>query len=280
VLAGLGLVTVVAGGWALAGPDSFSEFVNFPPHHHFVHDVGAFQLGLGAALLLALIWADAAAVALAGYLIGGIAHTASHVADADQGGSATQTGLIGLLAVLAAAALVIRWRELGGVVGDVGGAATAALAPFSRQKTVLLTTYRRDGTPAGSPVSIAIDGERAYVRSFERAWKTRRIRRNPAVTVAPSTARGTPTGPAITATARRLSGYEHKRAARALARKYPLLHGVLVPFMHRVGRAKTGRTVHFELLLPHPDLTDPAAEGDGRHEAGLTSRRVSAGRRG
>jgi PPOX class probable F420-dependent enzyme len=260
VLAALGLLTAVVGVWALASPDSFSEFVNFPPHHHFVHDVGAFQLGLGSTLLLAMIWADAAAVALAGYLVGGVAHTASHVADADLGGSPTQTGVIGLLSVLAAAALVIRWRELGWVLGHVGPAASAALAPFSRQKTVLLTTYRRDGTPVGRPVSIAVDGGRAYVRSPERAWKARHIRRNPVVSLAPCTARGTPTGPAVTATARRLSGAEHKRAARALARKYPMLQGVLVPLTHRLGRAKTGRTVHFELVLLAAGEADPAGE--------------------
>jgi PPOX class probable F420-dependent enzyme len=278
VLAALGLSTLVVGVWALARPDSFSEFVNFPPHQHFVHDVGAFQLGLGATLLLALIWADAAAVGLAGYLVGGVAHTASHVADADLGGSPTQTGVIGLLSLLAAAALVIRWRELGWVVGDVGRAASAAVAPFSRQKTILLTTYRRDGTPVGRPISIAVDGERAYVRGFERAWKTRRIKRNPVVSVAPCTARGTPTGPAVTATARRLSGAEQKRAARALRRKYPILHGVLVPLAHRVGRAKTGRTVHFELVFAGAGQADPAGEsGGGRQEgSGLPPEPVSA----
>lgn len=273
MLAVLGLVTSVVGGWALVSPDSFSEFVNFPPHHHFVHDVGAFQLGLGATLLLAMIWADAAAVALAGYLIGGVAHTASHAADADLGGSPAQTAVIGLFSLLAAAALVIRWRELGWVVGDVGRTATPALAPFSRQKTVLLTTYRRDGTPVGRPVSIAIDGERAYVRSFERAWKSRRIRRNPVVAVAPSTARGTPTGPAVTATARRLRGAEQTRAARALARKYPMLQGVLVPLAHRVGRAKTGRTVHFELVLLGAGQPGPAGESGGARQGDPTYHR-------
>jgi uncharacterized protein len=29
------------------------------------------------------------------------------------------------------------------------------LEPFVRQQTVLLTTYRRDGSPVGTPVSIA-----------------------------------------------------------------------------------------------------------------------------
>jgi PPOX class probable F420-dependent enzyme len=98
-----------------------------------------------------------------------------------------------------------------------------------------------------TPVSLAVDGDHAYLRSFEKAGKTRRLRHNPRVDVAPSTARGQPTGPAIQATAKRLQGAEARRAARLLAAKHPLLHGVLVPLTHRLGRAKTGKTVHFQL---------------------------------
>jgi len=248
----LGLLSAAAGVWAFGWPDSFSDFVNFPPHRHFVHDVGAFQLGIGATLLLATIWADALMVALGGYLVGAAAHTVNHLVDADQGGSAAQTWLIGVSALLAAVALVARWRQLGWVVGAVGTAASPALAPFVQQKTIALTTYRKDGTPVNTAVSIAVDGDRAYVRSFERAWKTRRMARNPEVTIAPSDARGTATGPAIRATARRLSGAEYTLASRALAGKYPFLQGLLVPLSHRLGRAKTGRTVQFELTPLFP----------------------------
>jgi PPOX class probable F420-dependent enzyme len=251
ILALLGVLTVAVGAWALVSPQEFSEVVNFPPHRHFVHDAGAFQLGIGATLLLAMIWADALMVAVAGYAVGGIAHTVSHVIDHDMGGSPTQTVAIGVLTALALVALVARWQQLHWVVGAVAGEPSADLAPFNRQKTVVLTTYRRDGTPVATPVSIAVDGGHAYVRSFERAWKTRRIRNNAAVAIAPATMRGAPTAPAVTATARRLSDAEHRQAARALRRKYPLLQGVLVPLMHRLGRAKTGRTVHFE-LTPDP----------------------------
>jgi PPOX class probable F420-dependent enzyme len=103
-------------------------------------------------------------------------------------------------------------------------------------------------------VSLAVDtdggGDRAVFRSPANAGKVRRLRRNPAVEVAPSTFRGRPTGPAVTGTARLLEGAEARAAARMLRRKHPLLHGVLVPLAHRVGRARTGRTVHFELVCP------------------------------
>jgi PPOX class probable F420-dependent enzyme len=61
-----------------------------------------------------------------------------------------------------------------------------ALAPFVHQRTILLTSYRRDGTPVGTPVSIAVDGDHAYIRTYDAAWKQKRMRRNPEVTIAPS----------------------------------------------------------------------------------------------
>ena len=88
-----------------------------------------------------------------------------------------------------AVALVVRLGQLGWVVGEVAPAAGPVLARFVRQKPVLVTTYRRDGRPVGTPVSLAVDGDHVYLRSFEQAGKTRRIRHNSRVEVAPSTAR-------------------------------------------------------------------------------------------
>jgi uncharacterized protein len=121
---------------------------------------------------------------------------------------------------------------------------SAPFERFERQYTVLLTTFRRDGTPVGTPVNIAVEGDHAYVRTWSTAWKFKRLRNNPLVEVAPSTVRGTPTGPAIRARARILSGDESAHAGRLLSRKHPILHGVLVPLIHRL-RGNT--TMHIEL---------------------------------
>lgn len=118
------------------------------------------------------------------------------------------------------------------------------LEPFVHQKTVLLTTYRRDGTPVGTPVTIAVDGDRAFIRTWDTAWKFKRMRRNPEVTVAPSTFRGAPTGPAVRARARILGGAEAAHASRLLARKHRILQGIIVPLTHRLRRNKT---MHVEL---------------------------------
>jgi hypothetical protein len=108
----------------------------------------------------------------------------------------------------------------------------------------LLTTYRRDGTPIATPVSIAFEGERAFFRSYDRAWKTKRLRHDPRVGVAPATLRGKPTGPAVRARATLLSADQAKVAASALARRHRVLQAALVPVAHRI---LGYRTLHYEL---------------------------------
>jgi hypothetical protein len=123
------------------------------------------------------------------------------------------------------------------------------LEPFVGQWTVLLTTYRRDGTPVGTAVNIVVEGDLAYFRTWDTAWKLRRIRNNPEVRFAPSTARGKPTAPPIRARARVLEGEDSTRAARLLASKYPALHGLLVPLVHRL---RGNKTMHIELTPAEP----------------------------
>jgi PPOX class probable F420-dependent enzyme len=123
------------------------------------------------------------------------------------------------------------------------------MGPFDHLEAswaVYLTTYRRDGTPVGTAVSIAVDGQRAFVRSPGSGWKVQRIRNDSRVEVGPCTFRGRPTGPAMPARARRLEGDEARVAARALRHRHPVLQGVLVPLGHRLLR--TG-TAHFELRV-------------------------------
>jgi uncharacterized protein len=115
-------------------------------------------------------------------------------------------------------------------------------------KTILLTTYKRDGTPVETPVSIAFDGDRAFFRSYHKAWKTKRLRNNPDVEVAASTLRGKRTGPLIHARATLLEGEQARIAARALARRHHVLQAVLVPVAHRLLRYQT---MHYE-LRPDP----------------------------
>ncbi|OBK33987.1 PPOX class F420-dependent enzyme [Mycobacterium sp. 1245111.1] len=244
----IGLLNTAIGVWCLIDPRSFARVVAFPAHEHFVHDVGAFQVGLGIMLLLALIWSDAMATVLVGYIVANTVHTANHVVDLDLGGSALQAWALGAASVLLIVALLLRLRQLGYVLGNVSVATDPLFVPFVRQKTIRLTTFRKDGTAGTSPVSIAVDGERAYFRTYESAIKARRIRRNPNVEFGSATMSGKPIGPMLPAQARLLEGAEYRHAARLLRRKYPVLHGVVVPSIHRLMPSKYGHTVHAELI--------------------------------
>jgi PPOX class probable F420-dependent enzyme len=117
-------------------------------------------------------------------------------------------------------------------------------APIERANTVLLTSYRKDGTPVGTPVHVVVTGDVACVRTFDPSGKLKRIRRNPNVEVAPCTFRGRVLGPSVPARARVLEGDESDAAARALAAKHPVLHGRLIPWYHR---RRGLRTTHLEL---------------------------------
>lgn len=119
---------------------------------------------------------------------------------------------------------------------------------YRKQRTVMLTTRKRDGATVGTPVNIALGpGGRAYFRTWSATGKAKRIRNFPQVWIAPCTARGKITGPQRQATAVLLPGREAGVAARALAAKYPLLQGLLVPAFHRLTKKAT---VHYELLPP------------------------------
>lgn len=135
------------------------------------------------------------------------------------------------------------------IAREVAAPVAPELERFVRQRTIRLTTFRRNGTPVSTPVHIAVDGDRAYVRTWDKTGKLKRIRANPNVTIAPSSFRGAATGPPIRARAHVLAGDDDRIAAAALGRKYPFLHGWLIPRVHR-WRGDT--TVHVE-LLPYRD---------------------------
>jgi uncharacterized protein len=121
---------------------------------------------------------------------------------------------------------------------------TNRFEPLKSTKTIQLTTYKRDGTPVGTPVSVAFAGDRAFFRTYDKSWKAKRLRNNPEVEVAPATVSGKETGPAIHARARLLEGADARVAKKALARRHPALQRVVVPLTHRLMRY---RTLHYEL---------------------------------
>jgi hypothetical protein len=111
----LALISIAAGLWALIDARSFYlDAATYPPYNrHFIHDIGAFQLGLGACLALSLVAGDALAVVLAGNAVANVAHFLAHVADRDLGGNASDPVTFGILAALFVALAALRWRSAG-----------------------------------------------------------------------------------------------------------------------------------------------------------------------
>jgi uncharacterized membrane protein len=100
------------GAWAFLAPESFARFIDYPPYNrHLIHDAGAFQLGIGATVLLALWWSDALVVALTGFAVASGLHTVSHWTDRNLGGHGSDVPSLGLLTLVALIAIYARIQE-------------------------------------------------------------------------------------------------------------------------------------------------------------------------
>lgn len=88
------------------------------------------------------------------------------------------------------------------------------------QKYISLITFRKDGTAVATPVWFGEDGEKLYVMTRSDMGKTKRIRNNPQVKVAPCTIRGKATGPEFPARACILPPQEQPHARQTINRKY------------------------------------------------------------
>jgi len=121
------------------------------------------------------------------------------------------------------------------------------LQQFVNQRTVSLKTRKRDGTWVATPVNIVVEDDHGYIRTWGGSGKSKRLRNFSEVEIAPSTARGRVTGPYVSAWAHLLTGDEARHAAALMARKYPVIHGLLVPLFHRI---RGYSTEHYQVTLP------------------------------
>ena len=115
ITAGVGLLLVALGLWALFSPHSFfMDLAKYPPYNkHLFHDVGAFQIGIGATMIMALFRRDALGIVLLGTSIGTVLHAVSHIIDRNLGGKSTDPFTISAIAfaVLIATALHFSVRQ-------------------------------------------------------------------------------------------------------------------------------------------------------------------------
>lgn len=109
---------------------------------------------------------------------------------------------------------------------------------LAQQKFVLLTTYKKDGSPVGTPVWVAPDGDELVVWTNPKTWKVKRLRRNPEVTVQPCDQRGRPKGSQVSpGTARILDAAGTDRVRDLIAGKYGVI-GALLIRGHRLIRGR------------------------------------------
>jgi hypothetical protein len=115
LVAGLaGVSSLGIGLWAILDARSFFELIaTYPPfNEHLLRDIGAFNVGLGAVLLLALVWTDALLVALAGASIGAAAHALNHWFDSHLGGTIYDPWYLSAFAAVVLVGAALRWREV------------------------------------------------------------------------------------------------------------------------------------------------------------------------
>ncbi|MEU2423324.1 PPOX class F420-dependent oxidoreductase [Streptomyces sp. NPDC007851] len=97
-----------------------------------------------------------------------------------------------------------------------------ALDRLGAGKYLLVTSYRKDGTPVPTPVWVVRDGDGLGVWTTTDSWKVKRIRRRADVQVGPCDLRGRPTGDPVPATAEIADAATTARYRDLIARKYGL----------------------------------------------------------
>ncbi|MGA5275743.1 PPOX class F420-dependent oxidoreductase [Streptomyces cellulosae] len=114
-------------------------------------------------------------------------------------------------------------------------------------KYLLLTSYRKNGTPVAAPVWVVRDGDALGVWTAADSWKVKRIRARGDVLVGPCDLRGNPTGDQVPATAEICDADTTARYRQLIARKYGLM-GRLTLLGSRLRRGVDG-TVGIRITL-------------------------------
>ena len=115
-----------------------------------------------------------------------------------------------------------------------------AFTSLSDSEFIVLTTFRKDGTPVPTTVWFAVEGNRLYVQTLKDAGKLKRIRNSSRVTMAPSDARGRVSGPAVEAVGRVIEGEEALTAERVLQKRYGLKRTGFLAMMGGADKSRRG----------------------------------------
>ncbi|MFE0451174.1 PPOX class F420-dependent oxidoreductase [Streptomyces sp. NPDC058914] len=124
---------------------------------------------------------------------------------------------------------------------------TTALDTLAAGKYLLITSYRKNGSPVATPVWVVRDGDTLGVWTAADSWKVKRIRARGDVLVGPCDLRGRPTGRQVPATAEICDAQTTARYRSLIARKYGIT-GRLTLLGSRLRRGLNG-TVGIRVTL-------------------------------
>ena len=161
------------------------------------------------------------------------------------------------------------------------------LAGIADERYISITTFRRDGSPASTPVWVVSDDpHRLLVATGAETWKVRRIKRDPHVRVAACSARGKVHGETIDGVARLV---DEEPLVRELQRdKYGWQMRLLEKsnaLVRRIRRKPSEEAVFIEIVAePEPDpgrsRAPPSRRASRRASSGARSARRSRAPRG
>ena len=119
---------------------------------------------------------------------------------------------------------------------------------------VSLESYKRDGGAVQTPVWCAPMADRLVVFTNVNSYKVKRLRRQPALKLAPCSARGTVRGAWVAGSVTIHSDADENRSAfRALLKKYTWQMGSMMFFARFTGRHKQWVILQIQLEGPSPD---------------------------
>lgn len=99
---------------------------------------------------------------------------------------------------------------------------------LGRGSYLLVTTFRKDGTPVPTPVWVGRDGDELIVWTQSKAGKVKRVRNNPTVELAACDVRGKARGETVKGTARILDAAGTERGRQVLRKKYGIAGRVTI----------------------------------------------------
>ena len=118
-------------------------------------------------------------------------------------------------------------------------------ADVVKAKYISLTTFTKDGRPKPTAIWVVPDGDAALVITEKNAWKVKRIRNTPRVTLAVCDMKGRVKGETIEAVATVLDESETETVYQAINQRYGLIGRIFNFFSKLRGGAK--RTVGLEI---------------------------------